>query len=155
MIVCVDTSGSMVGKPLTIAHSMVLKLYDIARQQKRALYIIAFSVSARPIEAKKDRAKLLEFLGSTATGSTDASKMTQMTLELLSANPEYMSADVLIISDFRMQLVKNDMMDAIQAYRGNGICFYGLQIGMNPDNKWEKHIDKTYKIGFKSDFRFS
>lgn len=154
MIVCVDTSGSMEGMPLRLAHSMVLKLNQLAHDQKRKLYIIAFSVSARPIEATSQRAKLLEFLRNPATGSTNAEKMTQLMLEVLSGKPEYMSADVLLSSDFRMPLVSSSMLNDIQTFRANDTRFYGMQIGMNPDNKWMPYLDKVMKIGYEVSRRY-
>lgn len=42
MIVCLDTSGSMAGKPEKIAHSLLIKLLEIADRQRRNCFLIAF-----------------------------------------------------------------------------------------------------------------
>jgi len=149
MIACVDTSGSMVGAPETIARSFMLKLVDLSKRQKRDLFIIAFSVSARPIDAKADRVRLLDFFSHQATGDTKADRMMHIVLELLTKKPEYMSADVVLIGDFRMPLVPQPMLEAIHQHRLQGTCFYGLQIGLNPDNKWTDHFDRIYKVEYQ------
>ena len=65
MIVCLDTSGSMAGKPEKIAHSLLIKLLEIADRQRRNCFLIAFSVSIHPIDVRKERARLLEFFSKT------------------------------------------------------------------------------------------
>lgn len=148
MIACIDTSGSMSGLPENIARSLVMKLVGISEQQSRPLYVIAFSVSANPIDVRKDRKKLLDFFANTSTGDTNAKKMIQHTLQLLETDKTYMCGDVVIIGDFRMDLVSNDLLDRIQRHRQCGTFFYGLQIGAAQDNVWTGYLDKTYYIEF-------
>lgn len=142
MIVCVDTSGSMVGGPLDTAHATVLKLHDIAKSEKRKLYIIAFSVSATPMDVTTDRIKLMEFLNCQASGDTEPTKMMNHVFHTLERNPDFMSADVLLISDFKMPLVTQTMLDRISDLRKTGTCFYGLQTGPNAENLWTAHFDR-------------
>lgn len=148
MIVCVDTSGSMQGVPERIARSMVLRLYELSKRQDRPLFIIAFSVSVRPIDARKDRVRLLDFFAHESSGDTNATKMMQQTFQLLEENAEYMSADVLLIGDFRMPLVSAGLLSQMQHHRQLGTAFYGLQIGANPDNVWLPLLDHVLKIGY-------
>jgi len=154
MIACVDTSGSMVGVPEQIARSLILRLVDLAMSQQRELFLIAFSVSAKPIDVRRDRVRLLDFFSHQATGDTKADKMIQHVLDLLQGSLTYACADVVIVGDFRMGLVPQPMLDRILQLRTNGTCFYGLQIGANPDNKWLPLLDKTYSIGYIPDHRF-
>lgn len=148
MIVCVDTSGSMQGVPERIARSMVLRLCELSKRQDRSLFLIAFSVSARPIDAKKDRVRLLDFFARQSCGDTNATKMIQHTLLQLEENAEYMSADVLFIGDFRMPLVSASLLSKIRYHRQLGTTFYGLQIGGNPHNEWIPFLDAVLKIGY-------
>lgn len=150
MIACIDTSGSMAGIPSNIARSLILRLLDISRRQHRPLFVIAFSVSARPIDAQRDRMKLLDFFAHEPTGNTDATKMLQQVLALLQQTPTYMSADVVLIGDFRMPLVSQPLLDAIRHHRQQGTYFYGLQLGAHQDNIWTSHFDTIFKIPYNT-----
>ena len=154
MIACIDTSGSMEGVPSRLARSFALRLVELARAQHRDLFLIAFSVSARPIDAKRDRVRLMDFFTHTATGDTRIDLAMRLVLELLEKKPEYMSADVVFIGDFRMPLTPQPTLDAILQHRQQGTFFYGIQIGMNPDNKWEPHFDHIARIGYQVPRRF-
>lgn len=148
MIACIDTSGSMSGLPENIARSLLMKLVSIAEREFRPLYVVAFSVSANPIDTKKDKNRLLDFFSKSSTGDTNATKMIQHTLDLLENNATYMCGDVVIIGDFRMDLVSNSLLDRISQHRKCGTFFYGLQIGSVPENKWSDFLDKIYFVEF-------
>lgn len=148
MVVCVDTSGSMAGKPEQIARSLLIRLVDMAHRQQRELFIIAFSVSAKPIDAMRDRVRLLDYFAHQSTGDTHAQRMVELMLALLQESTRYASADVLIVGDFRMPLVPAPLLRQIADLRLQDTCFYGLQIGGNPDNKWRQHLDQVTSIGF-------
>ncbi|MDY5236881.1 hypothetical protein [Bacteroides helcogenes] len=147
MIVCLDTSGSMEGKPEKIAHSLLIKLLEIADRQQRDCFLIAFSVSIQPIDVRKERARLLEFFSKTACGDTDATKMLEATFRLLKSSRKYMNADVLWISDFKIPQSSSALMDKIQECREEGSRFYGLQIGI-AENEWTPFFDRIYRIGY-------
>lgn len=147
MIVCLDTSGSMAGKPERIAHSLLIKLLEIADRQQRNCFLIAFSVSIHPIDVRKERARLLEFFSKTSCGDTDATRMMEATFRLLQSKKEYMNADILWVSDFKIPQVSSRLTDIIQQYREAGTCFYGLQIGIT-DNEWESFFDRIYRIDY-------
>ena len=153
MIVCIDTSGSMKGIPSNIARSLILKLLHLSESQHRAMFVIAFSVSARPIDAHRERAKLLDFFAHDPSGNTDATKMLIQVMTLLEQTPTYMSADVLLIGDFRMPLVSPSILQQMQNHRQAGSRFYGLQLGEYQENIWMPHFDTIYKIGYKVPIR--
>lgn len=146
MIICLDTSGSMAGQPELIGQSMLIKLLNIADLQNRNIYLIAFSVSVNPIDMRKERARLQEFFTKTAIGDTDATKMMEKTFKLLDEKPDYMSADVLWISDFKMQLVKPHLLERMLQHRREGICFYGLRTGLAAEPLWEPYFDQIYDV---------
>lgn len=147
MIVCLDTSGSMTGKPEKIAHSLLIKLLEIADRQQRSCYLIAFSVSIYPIDIRKERARLLEFFSKTATGDTDATRMLEASLRLLGSSKNYMNADVLWISDFKIPMSSPHLIDRMKECREADTRFYGLQIGI-ADNEWAPFFDRIYRIGY-------
>lgn len=147
MIVCLDTSGSMAGKPEKIAHSLLIKLLEIADRQRRNCFLIAFSVSIQPIDVRKERARLLEFFSKTACGDTDATRMLEATFRLLKEGKEYMNADVLWVSDFKIPHSSPVFMEEIRRCREAGTHFYGLQIGIT-DNEWAPFFDHIYRVEY-------
>lgn len=147
MIVCLDTSGSMAGKPEKIAHSLLIKLLEIADRQRRNCFLIAFSVSIHPIDIRKERARLLEFFSKTACGDTDATRMLEATFRLLKEGKEYMNADVLWVSDFKIPHSSPVFMEEIRRCREAGTHFYGLQIGIT-DNEWAPFFDHIYRVEY-------
>lgn len=153
MIVCLDTSGSMVGKPEKVAHSILVKLLEIADKQQRNCFLIAFSVSINPIDMRKDRARLLEFFSRTACGDTDATQMIKGMFRLLESGKEYMNADVLWISDFKIPLSSTALTRKLQEYKKEGTHFYGLQIGI-AENEWMPFFDRIYKIEYTPSRRY-
>ena len=146
MIICLDTSGSMSGQPELIGQSMLVKLLELADSQSRDMYLIAFSVSVNPIDVRKERARLQEFFTKTSIGDTDPTKMIEKSLVLLEQKPEYMSADVLWISDFKMQLPRESLLERLQKHRKEGTCLYGLRTALAADRVWEPYFDAIYDI---------
>ena len=147
MIVCLDTSGSMAGKPEKIAHSLLIKLLEIADRQRRNCFLIAFSVSIHPIDVRKERVRLLEFFSKTACGDTDATRMLEATFRLLKEGKEYINADVLWVSDFKIPHSSPAFMEEIRRCREAGTHFYGLQIGIT-DNEWAPFFDRIYRAEY-------
>ena len=145
MIVCVDRSGSMAGLPEELANSLMIKLLTIAERQKRSLYLISFSVEARPIEVSRDRTALLDFFRQQSAGDTNATKMLKQVFDLLESG-EYASADVLWFTDFRIPLCHVELRKQLTGYRRQGTKFYGLKIGHAFDQGWEEYFDEIVEI---------
>ena len=142
MIVCLDTSGSMKGWKQELSRSVVVRLNELAIRQQRALFVIAFSVAARPIDARRDRNKLLELFGSVSEGNTDGTRMLTLALDLLEGNTAYINADVLFVTDFLMERVHERLIQRVRACQSTGTRFYGIQTGENPDNQWADLLDR-------------
>ena len=147
MIICLDTSASMDGKPQKISQSLVIKAVDIAMKEKRQCFLIAFSVSIKPLDVLKEGQKILSLLQRAPNGNTDATKMLDATFKLLESNPEYINADVLWVTDFVMDLVSEDRLEKLQTIRSEGTRFYGLRIGLNK-HQWEPYFDHIKTIGY-------
>lgn len=148
MIVCLDTSGSMSGQKETIAHSLLIKLLELSTRQDRKLMLIAFSVSANPIDIRKDRGKLLDFFKKTACGDTDATQMLTSACGFLEKSPEYMNADLMLISDFEIPMVNEEMQKRIKAIQDSGTRFYGMQIGRSDNFEWPHYFDRIWHITY-------
>lgn len=149
MIVCVDTSKSMIGRPETIAHSVLLRIMAIAHEQRRQCFLIGFSVLINPIDVGANPNALLNFFGHSNTGNTDAVRMMEKTFSLLDSNRRYMNADVIWITDFRIPLPNDSLLHKHQSCRTAGTCFYGLQIGISALVKdWHPYFDEIEQISY-------
>lgn len=145
MIVCVDRSGSMAGLPERLANSLMIKLLDMAERQKRSLFLVSFSVDARPIDVRHNRTALLEFFRQSSAGDTNATKILNEVFAFLGGG-EYMSADVLWFTDFRIPLCSMMQRKEIMKHRRQGTKFYGLKIGHAFDLGWEDIFDEIVEI---------
>lgn len=150
MIVCLDTSGSMQGPPERIAHSLIIKLLQIALQQERDLMLIAFSTTAKQMDVRKQRTQLFEFLRKEGGGDTDGTNMLRAAFKLITSDGQYGSADVLLISDFKFPLVAPSLLKQLQQLQDEGTRFYGLQIGISPSiDDWKKYLDSYWHLDYK------
>lgn len=149
MIVCVDTSKSMIGRPEKIAHSVLLRILSIAHEQRRQCFLIGFSVQINPIDIGTNPNAALDFFSHNNTGNTDAQRMMEKTFSLLDTNERYMNADVLWITDFRIPLPHSPLLNKQQSYRTAGTCFYGLQIGVSAlVRDWRTFFDEIEQISY-------
>lgn len=147
MIICLDTSGSMDGKPQKISQSVIIQAVDIAMKEKRQCFLIAFSVSIKPLDILKEGQNIITLLKKTPSGNTDATQMLDATFKLLESNPEYINADVLWVTDFVMNQTSKDRIEKMQHLRSEGTHFYGLRIGLN-QHPWEPYFDQITTIGY-------
>lgn len=153
MVVCLDTSGSMAGVPERISHSLIVKLLQLALRQDRDFLLIAFSYMAKAFEVRKNRARLLDFFRKPANGDTDVSDMLNMCIGTLMSKPEFMSADVCLVSDYKMPVAGDSLMKRILDLRESGTRFYGLQIGESSFKEWPKYFDRIWNLNYKMKLR--
>jgi uncharacterized protein with von Willebrand factor type A (vWA) domain len=103
IIVCLDTSGSMMGARETVAKAMTLECLRQAHAQKRACYVYAFSGpgAVEEMELAVDAAsmsKLLQFLTCSFNGGTDADEPLWRSLARL-RDAAWADADILMVTD--------------------------------------------------------
>lgn len=148
IIVCLDTSGSMNGKPLKIAQSLLLCLLETAIQEKRECYLISFAVDVKTFNAVENRALLLDHFGTFAGGGTNASRMIEETLRVLNTEAGFAGADVLWITDFNMPLPSQELQDKMLfAQHQDEVQFIGLQISIF-EHEWQKLFQHFYQIEY-------
>lgn len=146
IIVAVDTSASMRGKPEQIANSLLIQLVRMARKQKRKCLLITFSVRAKTIDLAHPANwyQLKDFLNHGYSGGTDGEEMFRFALEALETE-NYSLADVLVISDFEFPSPVKKTLDKVYRERSKGVCFYGLQIGTSP-HEYNDILDRIWQI---------
>ena len=154
MIVCMDTSGSMQGPPEKIAHSLVVKLLQVALSQDRDLLLITFSTTAKTFDVRQNRTRLLDYMREECGGSTDGTQMLQTAFRLICSNPRYGSADLLLISDFKFPLVEAPLLRELRQLQDEGTRLYALQIGVSPSiNDWQPYLDGYWHLDYKVQMR--
>lgn len=145
MIVCCDTSGSMIGQPFKIALSLMMRLSKLASRQHRECLLIAFATDARPINVLTDRTLLLRFFSQRAQGYTDARQMIDLLYTNLYKTPRYTGADVLWVTDFRIPIAPQPQLAKMKHLQNEGTRFYGLQIGI-AENRWKNYFNEMEQI---------
>ena len=137
IIICVDTSGSMHGTPENIAKTITFALSKIAIEEERKCYLISFSTSIENLELTDFSAnpigKLVQFLRMSFHGGTDATPALKHAVKMLSEN-EWKNTDVLMISDFVMQSLDNDIKAQIESAQEDNTNFHSLVIGSSGNN---------------------
>ena len=130
MVICIDTSGSMSGTPETIAKAVALFMSAQAKRQSRHCYLINFSTTIETLDLTGDfgMASLIDFLKMSFHGGTDVAPAIEHALEVMEQDA-YEKADLLVISDFIMAGLPDDMLEQIENQRSNGNRFYSLVIG--------------------------
>ena len=149
IIVSIDTSSSMDGIPSQIARSLLLQLLQMAKQQKRACYLITYSVRAQAIDLAHpgNWQKVKQFLQGGFTGGTYVDHMLHMVFEALELELYHM-ADILLISDFLCSRPRKDTLSLVQQMKQSGTKFYGL--GIKADRLKNRHnwLDKSWNITY-------
>ncbi len=130
MVICVDTSGSMSGMPETVAKAVALFIAGKAKQQKRACYLVNFSTGIETLDLGGDfgMEALIKFLGMSFYGGTDAIPALDHALGVMQ-DQAYEKADLLMISDFIMASLPEQLRQKIERQRTHGNRFYSLVIG--------------------------
>lgn len=146
IIVAVDTSGSMKGKPERIANSLLMQLVRMAKQKKRKCYLITFSIMAKAIDLAHPANwhQLKDFLADVFSGGTNGEQMFGIALDVLKTET-YNLADVLVISDFYFPKPIKKTMNRIREEQYRGVCFYGLQID-SENCKYDGILDRIWKV---------
>lgn len=146
IIVCVDTSGSMLGLPERIAKATVLALARRLAEDGRALEVIAFSSQVRSFTMTTDRPDLpalAHFLGGGFHGGTDLRRALGAALDALRRRA-LSHADVLVVSDFRVPKIADRFLELVAREHRRGTLFHALTVAPKPvidplhifDNAW-------------------
>ena len=134
VVLCVDTSGSMLGLPERIAKAIVLALARRLTVDRRRLEVIAFSTGTRSFTMVPDRvnlAALLAFLSGGFHGGTDLRPALEAALGALERDG-WRYADVLVVSDFRVPKIADRFASRIRAQGRRGTLFHSLTVADSP-----------------------
>lgn len=108
VVACLDTSGSMQGKPLIQAKALLLAVANLLGRERRSLHVILFGSNGETREFEMENADqiagLLGFFRKGFGGGTDFETPLKRAFDIISKQPGYQKADVLMISDGDCQL---------------------------------------------------
>jgi uncharacterized protein with von Willebrand factor type A (vWA) domain len=103
VVACLDTSGSMQGKPLLKAKALLLAIANILEHEGRSLHVLLFGAAGEMREysmvGQNDAAGLLVFLRHGFGGGTDFETPLLRGFEIIAIQSDYEKADMLMISD--------------------------------------------------------
>lgn len=165
-IVCVDTSESMAGRPEQIAKVLCMGILKMAMRENRRAYLINFSRGIQTLDLHdiaNSVDEVARFLRMSFYGGTDASLALNEAIRQLRGN-DYEDADLLMISDFIMYKIDDDILRDIRYFQQNkGTQFHSLTLSdeANPevlaffDTNWvydprQKGIIRSLTAGLRS-----
>ena len=134
IILCLDTSGSMMGARETVAKAMVLECMRQAKSQQRQCYLYSFSGpgDCQELELKvtgKGVSQLLEFLAGSFHGGTDVDEPFIRALSRLDEEA-WSNADILLVTDGEIRPPDEEMLADLDAAKAEmGLKVHGLLVG--------------------------
>ena len=146
-IICIDTSESMEGRPEQIAKVLTLGILKMAMSQNRKAYLINFSTGIQTLDLHDIANSVNEiaaFLQMSFYGGTDATLALHEALEQLETH-DYEDADILMVSDFIMHKLRDDVMNKIRHYQQNkNTQFHCLTLGENANPQIVQFFDTNW-----------
>jgi uncharacterized protein with von Willebrand factor type A (vWA) domain len=145
-IICIDTSGSMEGLPEQIAKVLCFAILKMASREQRKCFLISFSVGIKTInllDLANSMDEIVKFLSMSFHGGTDVTPAMMATLSMLETN-DYKDADVLMVSDFVMFEIREEVTKKMRRQQEKDTKFHSLTISKQPnpeiihkfDNNW-------------------
>ena len=132
VIMCVDTSSSMSGKPMLIAKTLAVTVAIIAWRRKRDVLMVKYSDCYDYIELGHRRShlpELMKFLRIVVSGGNNENEMFSWLFNEVKPNmSDYETADILCISDFGWTTLSTETENIIKEQKEHGLRFYGLNV---------------------------
>lgn len=146
-IVLVDTSESMMGRPEEIAKVLCLGILKMAIKENRRAYLINFSIGIQTIDLydiANSIDEVAKFLKMSFIGGTDASLALNEALRQLKSN-DYQDADVLMISDFIVYSIHEQVLAEIKYFQQNkGTEFHSLTLSNEANSEILNRFDTNW-----------
>lgn len=151
-IICVDTSESMDGTPEKIAKVMTMAILKMSMNQNRRAFLINFSTGIQTLDLYNIADSIDEiaaFLKMSFYGGTDATLALYEALKQLD-RADYEDADILMVSDFIMYKLGEDVKQQISHYQINrNTQFHALAIGDQINNEVLNYFDTNWQYNPK------
>ena len=133
VVICLDRSSSMVGRPSDIARALTMAVTIIAKRQHREVIVVKYGNEEQSHfivnNLRWQRKEFIRFLSyGCAGGNNEDSMFAWVFGKILPEEKEFDSADVLCVSDFGWAPVSDEVMKLINANKAKGMKFYGLDV---------------------------
>ena len=133
VIICLDTSGSMVGEPAEVARTLTMAVTIVAQRRGRNVLVVKYADSHNILVVKnlrKQRRSLLDYLSIYSGGGNNEDSMFYWLFsEVLPREAaDFSSADVLCVSDFFWAGISDEVFGMITENKEKGMKFYGLKV---------------------------
>jgi len=168
IILCLDTSYSMVGPREQLAKAVVLEVASISAKTHRPLYLLAFSGAQNlascelPLGVDKQSINtLLKFLGSSFKGGTDVTTPLSKAVDILENKEEWASADIVLVTDGELAdpPLPMALMEKIRLLEHErGLEVHGVLVGQRlptPQLRWIctqwDGVDRVHNFLYKYD----
>jgi len=132
IILCVDTSGSMHGSPENVAKAITLHMVNLASKDDRDCYLINFSTTIETLDFSSgiEFDTLLKFLQQSFHGGTDVAPAINHAIIKMNED-KYKNADLIVLSDFVMPSLPENIRSRIEKLRSEGNKFHSLCISQD------------------------
>lgn len=146
-IVCIDTSESMMGLPEKIAKVITFGILKMSINQNRRAFLINFSGGVKTYDLYNITESIDEvasFLQMTFNGGTNANLALYSAMRQLETE-NYEDADVLMVSDFVVYKLNDDIQDMIKHNQMNrNTQFHALAIGSQYNDDVLHYFDTNW-----------
>ncbi|HAA57674.1 MAG TPA: hypothetical protein DCE42_23100 [Myxococcales bacterium] len=146
-IICVDTSDSMRGLPEHIAKVLCFAILKMAAEDDRRAFLINFSTQVETIDLydlSRSLDAIANFLQMSFHAGTSISMALYEVLRQLDTE-SYKDADVLVISDFIMYRVEQDIVERMRHHQINqGTQFHCLTLSSTPVEQFMGLFDSNW-----------
>lgn len=146
-IVCLDTSGSMCGKPEEVAKAICYGLLLRSREEDRKCYVISYSTDIEILDLTNwdmGMNAIVDFLTHSFYGGTDLEPAMAEALRMLEKE-DYLLADVLVISDFEVGDLKPRTVSRIMDMQERNVQFHSLLIGGHCNRSVVNNFDRNWR----------
>ena len=135
VIICVDTSSSMMGEPILVAKALAAAVAIVAWRRHRHVTMIKYSDFYDYMDMGSRNTNLgivSSFLDSVSMAGNNENSMFQgLFRDIKPKLPEYDTADILCISDFGWCSLSDETLELIDDEKKKGTRFYGLNVSSN------------------------
>ncbi|MBB3700775.1 VWA domain-containing protein [Flammeovirga yaeyamensis] len=149
VVLCIDTSASMLGKPEQIAKTLCFAIMKMALESKRKCILFSFGATEEEIE-KIDLSNLhegleplIKFLSMSFRAGTNAGPALSAAIEAMQSD-DYSNADLVLITDGKIPPFETSLLHKQRKAQSKGSRFFSVTFG--PENPPElKSFDLVWK----------